>query len=555
MIRSTLRAVAAALLVVFALAGCSPDSRPVARVGRHTITVGDFLRAARRSNTGMQLPPEQARPMLLQELVGNELLLVAAEAHGVDTTTFTRQHRRAATEQALLAALSAQIAPQDPGVTEAEVRTLYEWRKTRSDVQLVYASDSTSMALAVRRIEAGDPLALVANEFGGAGVLPPGGEIGFRVPGSFPQPIDDAMRTQAIGHIGGPYHAAVGWFLVRVSRRAPVPEGPFEQERAPLESLIRRRKWQATLLAGVANLGPAHHLYIATDAGQTLFRALASGRVGGLANAMPVGAQREQVLARFDGGTYTLGDAWDDLSGPDTNKPSSSMVPSLAAWVRERALLRIALVEAHDRHLDQDPTVAGPLADEMSDYILRGEAANVPARVAPPDEATLRATWEPVKDRFPMLVEARVTWLVTADTAKAVAIARGSGRASLREVAHAVDPAITVHDETLRFPNPDPQWAGAQRTLQGLQAGQWSSPEVTDTGFRMLQLVDKVQGPVAWDQLPLEVQRSLSNTLLQRARQTRLSAYTDSLRRAINPVLMPEALRNVPWPATAGGTP
>ena len=194
MIRSTLRAVAAALLVVFALAGCSPDSRPVARVGRHTITVGDFLRAARRSNTGMQLPPEQARPMLLQELVGNELLLVAAEAHGVDTTTFTRQHRRAATEQALLAALSAQIAPQDPGVTEAEVRTLYEWRKTRSDVQLVYASDSTSMALAVRRIEAGDPLALVANEFGGAGVLPPGGEIGFRVPGSFPQPIDDAER-------------------------------------------------------------------------------------------------------------------------------------------------------------------------------------------------------------------------------------------------------------------------------------------------------------------------------------------------------------------------
>jgi len=43
----------------------------------------------------------------------------------VDTTTFTRQHRRAATEQALLAALSAQIAPQDPGVTEAEVRTLF----------------------------------------------------------------------------------------------------------------------------------------------------------------------------------------------------------------------------------------------------------------------------------------------------------------------------------------------------------------------------------------------------------------------------------------------
>ena len=483
------------------------------------------------------------------------LLLVAAEAHGLDTTTFTRQHRRAATEQALLAALSAQLAPADPGVSEAEVRTLYEWRRTRSDVQIVYAPDSATIALALHRIEAGDPFARVADEFGGAGMLPPGGELGFCVSGSLPQPIDDAMRTQAIGHIGGPYRASMGWFLVRVSRRVPASTHPFEQERASLENLIRQRKRQRALLAGVERLGPAHHLSLAADAGQELFRLLTPGRMGGFGSALPTAAERRHVLARFDGGAFTVGDALDDLARPEIDRPNASMVPALREWVRQRAVTRIALVEARNRHLDEEPAVAGPLADQINDYILGGEYETVRTGVTPPDEATLRATWEPVKNRFPMVRQAHVLWVVVADTAKALAITRGSGQGSLREVAHAVDPAIAVHEETLRFPNGDPRWATAQGALQRLEAGQWASPEVTTAGFRLLQLVKSEQGPVAWDQLPPEVRRSLADNLLQRSREARLSAYTDSLRRAIHPVLLPENLRGVPWPAMAGVAP
>jgi hypothetical protein len=347
----------------------------------------------------------------------------------------------------------------------------------------------------------------------------------------------------------------MGWFLVRVSRRTPAPEPPFAQERASLENLLRQRKWQGTLLAAVARLGPAHHLTVSAGAAQTLFRILTPGRVGGLGGAQPTAAERAQVLARFDGGTFTVGDACDDLTRSDVNPPNSSMVPALREWVRSRALTRVALVEARTRHLDEDPAVAGPLADEIDDYILGGEYQRVIAAVAPPDEATLRATWEPMKDRFPMVREAHVLWVVVADTARALAIAQGSGHGSLRQVARGVDPAIVVHEDTLRFPNGDPQWATAQGALQRLQPGQWANPEITAGGFRMLQLVDSVQGPVSWDQLPQEVRRSLQDNLLQRSREVRISAYTDSLRRAINPVLLTDALRGVPWPAAAEGAP
>jgi hypothetical protein len=553
-IRSTLRA-AAIVLVAASLVGCGQESRPVAHVGPHTLTVGDFMRAARRAGDDLRLPAEQARPMLLEEMVKNELVYVAAEAHGLDTTIFTRQRRRAATDQALLAALAAQMAPLDPGVSEAEVRTLYDWRKTQSDLQLVYAPDSTTVEIARRRIAEGEPVERAANEFGGASVLPPGGRLGLRVPGSFPQPIDDAMRTQPVGRIGGPYRTSVGWFLVRVLRRAPASVGPFEQERAALENLVRQRKRQAALVTAVGQLVTGYHLDISADAGQRLFRILTPGRVGGLGNDPPSSAEMSRVLARFEGGAFTVADAWEDLGNPALNKPNSSLEPSLREWVRDRTVVRIALAEARRRHLDEDPAVAGPLADQMKDYILRGEYENVASAIAPPDEATLRATWEPVKDRFPMVREARVLWVLVADTAKAMAIGQRAGQGSLREVLRAVDPAIVVHEEALRFPGVAPQWAAIQGELQRLEPGQWANPQATATGFRLLQLVDKVMGPLSWEQLPAEMRQSLANNLVQRSRDARVAAYTDSLRRALNPVLFPEALRGVPWPVPGAGTP
>jgi peptidyl-prolyl cis-trans isomerase C len=554
-IRSTVRAASAALLALLALAGCGPESRPVARVGQHTLTVADFQRAARRAGNAMRLPAEQARPLVLEQMVTNELLLIAARAHGLDTMTSTRNQARALAEQALLGALSAQLSSPDPGVTEAEARKLYEWRKTQSDVQLVYTADSASIQVALRRIAAGEPMSQVADEFGGSGTLPPGGKLGNRLPGSLPWPVDDAARTLPVGQVGGPYHAAMGWFLVRVSGRTPAEVRPFEQDRATLEGVIRQRKWQGALFAGVAGLGAEWHLALAPDAGQALFHALSPGRVGALGNSPPTAAERTQVLARFDGGAYTLGDAWDDLSRPELNKPNSSLVPSLSAWVRERAVLRVAVAEARRRHLDEDPAVAGPLADQVDDLLLQGEYARLTAGIAPPDEASLRATWEGLKDRYPMLREARVQWAVIADTAKIMAIGRNSEKGSLRDIAREIDPAIVVHEESLRFPNGDPRWAGAHGMLQQMEPGQWASPEITDGGVRLLQLVDKAQGPVSWEQLPPDVQQSLASNVMQRARGERVAAYTDSLRRAVNPVLLPDALRNVPWPSLPAGTP
>ena len=136
-----------------------------------------------------------------------------------------------------------------------------------------------------------------------------------------------------------------------------------------------------------------------------------------------------------------------------------------------------------------------------------------------------------------------------------MAIGARSGQGLLRDVVRAVDPAIVVHEQTLRFPNPDPQWAALLGELQRLQPGQWASPTSTPAGFRLLQLADKSMGPVSWDQLPAEVRQSFANNLLQRSRDARIAAYTDSLHRAVNPVLLTEALKRVPWPVPAAGTP
>jgi parvulin-like peptidyl-prolyl isomerase len=550
-IRTSLRAAAVALLAALALTGCSPDTRPVAKVGKHTLTVADFNRAARRASQFAALPEQEAKAQVLNEMIDNELLLVAAESHGLDTTAFTRQRRTAATEQALLAALSAQIAPMNPGVSEAEIRAMYDWRKTQSDVQLVYAADSTSIVLALRRAQAGDALSQLADEFGGSGMLPPGGHLGFRIPGSLPQPIDDAARTLPVGKVGGPYHAPMGWFLVRVAGRMPATVKPYEQERASLENLVRQRKWQGALLSGVARLAPEYHLTVAPDAGQRLFQLLTPGRVGGLSEAAPTPEQRKSVLALWDGGAYTVGDAWDDLQRPEINKPFSSVVPSLSDWVRQRGIAHIAIAEAKRRHLDQDPAFVASIEDQLNEYIVRGEYETLVSAVPTPNENELRAAWEPMKDRYPMLRSTTVAWAVVADTGKALALGQLRDHLSLRDAAHAVDPSIAVHEQVLEFPNADPSWSAEQGELQQLQPGQWGNPNFVPEGIRILQLVNKSAAVMTWDQLPLPVRQSLAGNLTERSRSMRVAAYTDSLKRAVKPIAMPEALRHVPWPPAA----
>lgn len=546
--RSPFRAAAVALLVLVAIAGCSPGARPVARVGNRTITVDDFARAAQVAAPNIPLPPEQAKAMLLENLVRREMLIVAAHAHGLDTTKFARNFVKSNREQVLLQAVTAQFTPFDPGVTEAEMREMYEWQKDAGDLQVVYAPDLRTAQLAKAKIAAGADFGEVADMFS-AGSLQPGGRMGRRTPGTLPLALDDALRKLPVGTIGGPYQTQQGWYLVRVLSRQKVDVPPFDMLRSQVREMVRQRKWQAAFLDAVARLERAYHVTVAPDAAQTLFRLFTPGRVGGLEPWIPDARERAQVLATFDGGTFTLGEAMEDLERADLERPNGAQTPALYNWVRERCMTRVAMLEAARRHLDEEPDVARTLRDKEDDYFLKSEAAYALSALPAPDAASLRATWDAVKERYPQLAWARVAWYDTPDTAMANRIAAEPHPASLADAVRSADPAATPSVEVIRFPNPDPRWNSEMPEFMRLQPGEWSGPRPVEGGWRVLQLLEKQQVVLQWEQLTPQMQQAVANNAMQGAREQRAQAYTDSLRRAINPIPIPDALRHVPWPA------
>ena len=470
MIRWSSRAACPALFVVLVLSGCGPEDRPLARVADRTITVRDFERAARDGAANIPLPAEQARPLLLERLVQRQLLVAAAHARGIDTTSVVRNYRRAMSDQSLLARLSSEIAPIDVGATEAEVRQLYAWRQTQYEVEIVYGPDTLMLRRARGELALGRPWAQVADEFGGMAGMPPGGSLGTRLPGTLPQPLDDAMRALKVGAIGGPYHAPQGWFLMRVTARSKAPDHPFDSQRAALLELLRQRKWQAALLAHIAALAPEYHVSHAPEGVLALFQVLSPARMGNLSAPEPDAAARRQVLATWDGGTYTLGDAMDDLNRPEIPKPGAAFMPTIRDWLRERVLTRVAFQEARRRHLDEEPAVADRVRDQVDDYVGKSVLVELASSIPPPDEAALRAAWTMLRERNP-------------------------------------------------------------------------------------QLQNNPQAPPDWDHLGADMKQAVTNNLVQRTRDDRLAAFTDSLRRVFNTVVMPEPLKHVAWPSAAGTAP
>ena len=548
--RMPVRAAVAALLVMTLLAGCGTHSTPVAKVGDRTLTVDDFMRAARANASAVMGRPEEAKATLLRSLVERELFLVAAHVHGSDSLASAKQFAATTERKLLMQAFYASISPPDLAASEGEARAMYEWRREQVDVHLIYCLDETVIRMAMQHLAAGERFADVAARFNEPNVLPAGGSIGMRSPGDLFEPLDTAMRTQRVGEVGGPWQTAQGWFLLKLTSRIPAPLPPFDQARSGLMEMLRRRKQSQAIARTLVAIEQANHLQITNDGPALVFRFLAPARVADAPHWMPDAAERKLPLATWDGGAYTMADAMDALlNSSETRGPDAGSIGSVRSWIQGQAVAQLALTEARRRHLDQEDAVAGKLHDELTNHVAEGEVLQAVASVPAPDPAAVLALWESMKQQYPQLKGERLLWLASADTARINSVARrGEPGVSLRDAAQAADPSLVVHEENLAFPPTQSPWKELQGELSQLAAGAWSQPLNLGTEWRLVQVLERHMEPIPWDQLTPPQQTQITHSLSDRARQARFEAYKDSLWHAINPVMMPENLRHVPWP-------
>lgn len=550
MTAKTARVACAVLAASLALAGCTPTGKPIARVGTRTLTTADFMNAARGNEQQYPPVPGEAKQAMLMDLVRRELMLASARAHGLDTTVYARQYLENVTDRITLEALYGRLASQDPGVTEAEAKRFYEWRAMSAETQVVYAPDRPVIQAALADLGRGEPFTEVADRYNIPGALPPGGRVGMVVPGGLFQPLDDAVRTLPIGKVGGPYETPQGWFLILVTKREPAQRNAYEVMQGQLVEMLRQRKVRQTMSRTLVALRDAYHARTEKDAAARIFQLLTPARVGDAMHASLSDADKAVVLARWDGGTYTLGEAWADLQRPDVQKPAASMTSAIEQWIQSQTITRIARAEARRRHIAEDPEVARRIRNEYERYLLESEFQATIAPVPAPDEAMLRQAWEVLKGQYRQLARAKVQWVVVPDTTTARKLAQlgGRGGGTIADAVRVAGSSAQVREDVLTFPTSDPEWVTMRETLQRMQPGEWAGPEMVPGGFKYFQLVDKVQDELTFEKLPADMRASLESNAWQMAREKRLAQYTDSLQAVLRPNLYGENLASIPWP-------
>jgi hypothetical protein len=265
--------------------------------------------------------------------------------------------------------------------------------------------------------------------------------------------------------------------------------------------------------------------------------------------------ERRLVLARHQGGTYTLGEAYDDLIGGVGGRIDFAMIPSVERWIQSQTIERAALVEAHRRRIADEPDVKRRVRERVNNYLLDGFYQTQVIgriRIEPED---FRAAYERYRPSLVRLQSARVISVSVGDSAAAAALAAQAGQAlSLREAATTAAVGGRVSEETLTFPADSPLWTRFEDHLATMSPGAIAGPFSIEGRWLIFQLSEKRQDAPSFDDLPAEMLGQLQGMATEIKREARLLALTDSLRQAFSPVVVySDRLRRLPWPPAPAG--
>lgn len=548
-------------LALATAAGCSGGPKVLARVGNETITVDDFTEAAK--NAAGQYPPlpDTAKVMLLRDLVQRKLLVVAAKQGEMYSDTTFLDYSKRDQERLLRQELFQRMAGGPFPVSQAEVQALYDQRKQEIHARVLYAMSEDVAKSALDAVAAGEGFPAVCDRINPARALPPGGDLGFIVPGNLLPVLDEQLMTAPIGKIIGPINIpGQGSFLMRVEERRPRDPGPLEGQRAQLEDIIKQRKARAAGEKAIETLTTTYAIKVDHDGAAFMATRLRpdpriSGPGGLTEPPILTEAERAKVVATWTGGSYTLGDAMADLE-TSQGRPNFSMLPQVERWIESQGVDYVALLEARKRRIDHEPVFEKRVRDRLDNYLLDSYYQMQVLQRVSVDAADIRAAYEKRSSAFQILEEVRLQHVTFPDSAAAAQLAaHGAHAGTLREAVGMAAPNLRVRDEQVRFPTRDPRWNGLYSTLLSSAEKDYVGPLKAggkkDPGWMVLQIVSRRIAVQPLEALPANVQQSLAGTAMELKREVRLAALTDSLRGAIPVKEFPKLLIKVEWPAPA----
>jgi parvulin-like peptidyl-prolyl isomerase len=322
----------------FALGCGKTDTRAAARIGEMTITAGqikdEYIAITPTARPDLKTIDE--KESFAKDIVAKEILKMEARARGIDrlpevtqmrTTTISRRAYQTFYEDEIRGKVS---------VPEEQLRDLYAKQKNSYHLAWILVRSVPLAGQIAARIRQGEDFGALAATYSIDGSRSAGGDIGMRLLGTLPAPVEAKILTMAPGEVSDAIPFDSYGVVVKMLEIQPGQTGSFEEARPNLEVIARANAEGVRQREIVAELKQRYDLALnaaAVDMIVAKTRALYSSPGTGV-GAVPEFSDEEmdRDLASWKGGAWKVGDYVQNMAGlRDYMRPGPG---ADAEWVR-----------------------------------------------------------------------------------------------------------------------------------------------------------------------------------------------------------------------------
>jgi peptidyl-prolyl cis-trans isomerase C len=200
------------------------------------------------------MPPQQLYPLLLDQLVDAQALLVEAKKTGLDKDPEVQRSMQMAEDRTLASALLNKVVR--PQVTDEAVKARYdqEFANKTGDTEVharhILVSDEATAKKIIAELKKGSDFAALSKQYSkDPGASAQGGDLGFfKKTDMVPEFADAAFALKDKEITPAPVKTQFGWHVIQTLERRTTQPPSFEQQRDE----IRQKMVQAAVQKEVA---------------------------------------------------------------------------------------------------------------------------------------------------------------------------------------------------------------------------------------------------------------------------------------------------------------
>jgi parvulin-like peptidyl-prolyl isomerase len=250
----------------------------VARVGERTITASQLENTLRTRWKGVRNEEAAlaARPLVLEKMIGQELMLAEALARGYGDTPEVRRELHAYETRLLVPRFLRQVVASEITVTEEEMEAYYEAQKESFHRpprirlgQITVASEEEAERIA-RLLREGADLAWLARQHSTDRFKDDGGDRGWVTPSRSGDPLEEGLFEAEAGDVLGPAKREDAYIVVRVAAREEQGIYTLEEIGGNIRQTLSDRKAQQELHDFIQTLRDRSEIVIHEDVLDTM---------------------------------------------------------------------------------------------------------------------------------------------------------------------------------------------------------------------------------------------------------------------------------------------